>query len=1058
MGGNIHHRCLGQSYQPLPGERQNQLRATQHDGGKQQPACWLQLRSCRKLICSPKSARNRIRFRRRNTVDCCRNFLSNSGDGSRLDRELHPELMDSSYVPAFLFSLRLISRISVRARSFAASRFVREWRRFPVPAAASTSSDAERVAHSAHPVPKHQFRGYYNGNHRWVCDSDGDRGTIADWDHGDNCISTCGSRARRSDDPLADGCDDCCGQLHSDVQRGGEWRNRVGESRRDPANHRPGFQFRAGRCLRNWVPFGGSGQIQFSTNSDAIPSADYEIQLSVSGLPSGTTASVSPATILLGQSTTVTVSASSTAPESQNVTVTLTGTPLAPAPPSSITFLVDVTPPPGSLPNNRTDYVSTEDTPYAAVYDSAHGLIFASNSSWNRVDVISATTHATVGRRSAMCAGESGSNWSFDQMGRPLIESRINSSSKEYKFNVSYAYNLDGSLKTLTYPSGDVVTYTVGGAGRATQVSDSNSYVSYSKTTANPVEYAPNGSLASMTNGYTSSPSFAGIVTSNIYNDRLQPILLSASVGSSAIFSLCYDFHLGVAISCPTGTINAYSTGDNGNVFQVLNEVDPTRTAAYIYDPLNRIAQAYTVTTSGQNCWGETYATTATAPGVLPAPSTSGIDAWSNLTNRSEVSGMAGNCLTELFSQTANSQNHLSGLSYDIAGNVLNDGYGNTPTYDAENRIVTDAGVTYYYDADGVRMEKSSGTMYWPSISGEYLTETNITGTIDEEYIYFNGSRIARVDRPSGEVHYYFSNHLGSHTMVTSATGACEQDIEYFPYGGVITDHCPNVAQHYKFTGKERDTESGNDYFGARYYGSSMGRMMSPDPDTGTLLHIMNPQRWNMYAYALNNPLTITDPTGRDAAAVNFSGMVAGLGHEGIVSINPDGSAEYARFGPAEQTASGGWGLDEPGQVQTSTALPTVQFGVNGLPTDASMAALKDGLAKIENVSPSTVRINYFKTTPLETANLNAWIKQQQANRGKYKLCSSNCANFTARGLVAGGALTQSQANKLSIDPNRMFQQLTLNCHTEQTTTTVYDSNGNTIGSSNGASKTVCSF
>ena len=211
-----------------------------------------------------------------------------------------------------------------------------------------------------------------------------------------------------------------------------------------------------------------------------------------------------------------------------------------------------------------------------------------------------------------------------------------------------------------------------------------------------------------------------------------------------------------------------------------------------------------------------------------------------------------------------------------------------------------------------------------------------------------------------------------------------------------------------------------------------------------------------MYAYALNNPLTITDPTGKDAAAINFSGMVAGLGHEGILSITPDGSAQYARFGPSEQTASGGWGLDEPGQVQTSTALPTVQFGANGLPTDASMTALKDALAKIENVSPSTVRINYFKTTPQETANLNAWIDQQKANTGRYKLCTRNCANFTARGLVAGGALTQSQANKLSIDPNLMFLQLQQNCHTEQTSTTIYDSNGNAIGSSQGAPHTVC--
>jgi len=41
-------------------------------------------------------------------------------------------------------------------------------------------------------------------------------------------------------------------------------------------------------------------------------------------------------------------------------------------------------------------------------------------------------------------------------------------------------------------------------------------------------------------------------------------------------------------------------------------------------------------------------------------------------------------------------------------------------------------------------------------------------------------------------------------------------------------DHCPNVAQHYKFTGEERDTESGLDNFGARYDASSMGRFMTP--------------------------------------------------------------------------------------------------------------------------------------------------------------------------------------------------------------------------------------
>ncbi len=63
------------------------------------------------------------------------------------------------------------------------------------------------------------------------------------------------------------------------------------------------------------------------------------------------------------------------------------------------------------------------------------------------------------------------------------------------------------------------------------------------------------------------------------------------------------------------------------------------------------------------------------------------------------------------------------------------------------------------------------------------------------------------------------------------------------------------------YTGKERDAESGLDYFGARYYSGAQGRFTSPDP----LLNSgrpWEPQSWNRYAYALNNPLKFTDPTG----------------------------------------------------------------------------------------------------------------------------------------------------------------------------------------------------
>jgi len=64
-----------------------------------------------------------------------------------------------------------------------------------------------------------------------------------------------------------------------------------------------------------------------------------------------------------------------------------------------------------------------------------------------------------------------------------------------------------------------------------------------------------------------------------------------------------------------------------------------------------------------------------------------------------------------------------------------------------------------------------------------------------------------------------------------------------------------------RYTGKERDAESGLDYFGARYYASNMGRWMSPDPSNwGVDFH--NPQTWNHYSYVGNNPLSNTDPNG----------------------------------------------------------------------------------------------------------------------------------------------------------------------------------------------------
>jgi RHS repeat-associated protein len=78
--------------------------------------------------------------------------------------------------------------------------------------------------------------------------------------------------------------------------------------------------------------------------------------------------------------------------------------------------------------------------------------------------------------------------------------------------------------------------------------------------------------------------------------------------------------------------------------------------------------------------------------------------------------------------------------------------------------------------------------------------------------------------------------------------------------------------RHYKFTGKERDSETGLDYFGARYYGSNMGRFTSVDPIWITKERLLDPQRLNLYAYGLNNPLRFIDPDGMDVTLGTCSG------------------------------------------------------------------------------------------------------------------------------------------------------------------------------------------
>ena len=304
-----------------------------------------------------------------------------------------------------------------------------------------------------------------------------------------------------------------------------------------------------------------------------------------------------------------------------------------------------------------------------------------------------------VGRATAMCDGSGGTSWIHDTMGRVKQERRAIGATSVNHY-IDYTFNLDGSLGVLQTPPMKNLNYTYNGAGQVIKLIDSTDNINFALSAT----YAPPGELATATLG--SASGFTGFTVTNSYNDRLQPILLSAtnSATGAAVFSECFDLHLGVAITSPSPcNFNASTAGDNGNVYQITNNRDSThgRDQNFIYDSLNRIQQAYS-SGSGSLSWGETYSPTATSPGV--APTTPGIDAWGNLTNRS---GVTGKTFSESLSCPANTNNQLTtcSMSYDAAGNMTSNG-STSYVYDAENRLVWTNGTPasrYIYDGKGER-------------------------------------------------------------------------------------------------------------------------------------------------------------------------------------------------------------------------------------------------------------------------------------------------------------------------------------------------------------------
>jgi RHS repeat-associated protein len=508
---------------------------------------------------------------------------------------------------------------------------------------------------------------------------------------------------------------------------------------------------------------------------------------------------------------------------------------------------------------------------------------------------------------------------SYDAVGRPLTAQQQHcvgtNCAAATPYALSQTYNQAGELISQTNSVGAsnsplTLSANYDGAGQPCLLTSSWS------GTFSATIFQSNPSQSDATAGYTGAGNlqnwYLGSTTSSAAGSCGQTP--NSPINVTQVYnSRLWTSAIGVSGQLPlpaltAATVYTYSAGYDsaGNVTALADTVDRGQgsimgTWAYSYDTLNRLqtgtpsAGSY----SGQNaCWSYDAFGNRTAQNLQSAScpaQESGVAATASFSTSNRVTWVQ---------NTA-----AAGYTYDASGNVLYDG-SSYYAYDAESRICAvqtyplTGGVAaygYLYNADGSRVAKGSITSSSnpltaplscdPTANGFQFTEHYVLGLGGEELTMFDGQRnwqrtnvyaagqLAGTYDASG-LHFHITDSLGTRRMQLSGNlatlGVPETECQSLPFGDgqkCSTDsYAPSSADDatpLHFNGKEHDSETGNDYFGARYYGNSIGRFLSPDwsaqAEPVPYAKMADPQSLNLYAYVENNPIANRDIDGHEA-------------------------------------------------------------------------------------------------------------------------------------------------------------------------------------------------
>jgi RHS repeat-associated protein len=650
-------------------------------------------------------------------------------------------------------------------------------------------------------------------------------------------------------------------------------------------------------------------------------------------------------------------------------------------------------------------------------YDSLHRELARTYSNsdptvtttYDQSTCLASGTCQNIGHRTSMTDAAGSESWSYQEANQAqfpdwphtVVDKRTTGGITK---TGTYYSDMAGNIKIFNYPTGRTIYTYMSSANRIVEVYNGPAYAAAqypasSGCVINWICYTPQGTIYSMSLYH--STGFNGLNILETYNSRLQPQEIKVSSTGGNAMDLTYNF------------VDPINGGNAGHVFGITNNLDTTRSQTFTYDQVNRITTAQTTSTfatSPSHCWAETYQFDNSPTG----------GAWGNLTQLTQPpSSPYTGCTYEIgFSKTADANNHLSGLTYDASGNTSADGYNSYTTWNAESQLTVVGSSTYLYDGDGRRVAKANAAvppvpnkLYWYGPHGETLGETDGSGNTLNEYVFLGSRRIALLPAGANPI-LYVEDQLGTARVNTSNTGVVCYDADFYPYGGErvpYTDTC--TQNNYKFEGKERDGETGNDDFGARYYSNRFGRWLSADwsnvPVAVPYANLTNPQTLNLYSMVADDPESFADLDGHEDCRGN-SGSYSGAGGCG----SPNGPPAVSNNGDGTYTTT--MVAQTPPTTPQVVTLPDGTLGTQQSVTTTTYSATYDSSNQLvagSATTTSTTQVSTYdsKGNQVDSATLKGPQQQIVSNDPHLTQMQDAAKHWWNNGagdalIVAGGA------------------------------------------------------